>query len=92
MTKISLKGTTRKVKDKTKQPEKDNILPAVVYGPNSKNQPLSLNYKEFETALQQAGESTLIDLIIDEKNPVKVLVHDLQKDPVSDKYIHVDFY
>ena len=37
-------------------------IPAVVYGPGVKNQNISVNYRDFEQALKEAGESTLIDL------------------------------
>ena len=67
-------------------------IPAVVYGPNSKNINLTINAKEFNKAYNQAGESTLIELAVGDKEPVKVLIYDVQRDTVSDKYIHIDFY
>ncbi len=69
----------------------DKIL-AVVYGPNSKNRNLELDYREFVKAYNEAGESSLIDLVIEAKDPVKVLIQAIQKGPVSDKYTHIDFY
>src|SRR3990167_3129459 len=72
------------------KPEKK--IPAVVYGPNSKNINLTIDGKEFNKVYNQAGESTLVDLAIEDKEPVKVLIHDVQRDPVSDEYIHIDFY
>ena len=67
-------------------------VPAVLYGHNVKNQNLVLNYSDFEKVFQQAGESSLIDLKIDEQQPVKVLIHDVAHQPVSDKILHIDFY
>jgi len=84
---MELKAQLRK---ENKQAE--NEIPAVIYGPNSKNQNLSLDYKEFSKVYQAAGESTLVDLAIDEKNSIKVLIKEAQRNPVSDKFIHVDFY
>jgi len=72
------------------KPEKK--IPAVAYGPNSKNINLTIDGKEFNKVYNQAGESTLVDLAIEDKEPVKVLIHDVQRDPVSDEYIHIDFY
>ena len=77
---------------KTKKLRKNNFLPAVLYGHGIKNISLSLNYNSFDKVFSKAGESSLIDLKIDNKNPVKVLVHDIQKNPVTGFYIHVDFY
>ena len=68
-------------------------VPAVIYGHGIKNASLDLDYKEFIKALKEAGESSLIEMQVEgEKGTRLVLVHDLQKDPVSDKYIHVDFF
>jgi len=68
-------------------------IPAVVYGHKVKNVLLDLDYKEFQKVLREAGESSLIELDIEgdkEKRPV--LVHDLQKDPVTDQITHIDFF
>ncbi|HLC89815.1 MAG TPA: 50S ribosomal protein L25 [Patescibacteria group bacterium] len=67
-------------------------IPAVLYGHEIKPINLILNYSEFEKIFRQAGESTLVDLLIDQKNPVKVLIQDFQTDPVSSRFIHVDFH
>ena len=65
---------------------------AVVYGPKVENQNIFINYRDFERVLRDAGESTLVDLAIGGKDPVKVLIHDMQKDPLNGECIHVDFY
>ena len=86
--KIELKALARKLED-----EKDNnYIPAVLYGANIDNQNLKVGRMEFQKILAIAGEASLIDLIIDEKEPVKVVVKTTQKHPVKDNVIHVDFY
>jgi len=68
-------------------------IPAVVYGHKIKNVLLDIDYKEFQKVLKEAGETSLIELNIEgEKEKRLVLVHDLQKDPVTDKFIHIDFF
>lgn len=67
-------------------------IPAVVYGPNSENINLAIDAKEFNKAYHQAGESTLIELAVENQEPIKVLIHAVQRNPVNDQYIHVDFY
>jgi large subunit ribosomal protein L25 len=79
-----------KIRDKNT--ESDKTIPAVVYGPNCKNRTLSIDSREFFKTYNSAGKSTLIDLSINEKDPVKVLIQDAQRDPVSDEFIHADFY
>jgi len=68
-------------------------IPAVVYGHKIKNVLLDVDYKEFQKVLREAGESSLIELNVEgEKEKKIVLIHDFQKDPVTDKFIHIDFF
>lgn len=89
---ISLEAKIRKNFGKrTKSIKNQGQIPAVVYGPGVKNFSLEVNEKEFKKVLKVAGESSLFELLVDgDKKPV--LVHEIQKDPVSDKIIHVDFF
>jgi len=69
-----------------------NKIAAVVYGPDVKNASIELDHTEFKKVLKQAGESSLIELNVEgEKEKRLVLVHEVQKDPVEDYFIHVDF-
>lgn len=65
-------------------------LPAIVYGKGIKSISLSLSPAEFNKLFKVAGEATLIDLMLDGKNDGKVLVQDVQEEPVSGEIIHVD--
>lgn len=66
-------------------------IPAVLYGHKIKPTNLTIDYLAFDKLYKQAGDSTLVDLAVNDENPVKVLVQDYQTDPVSDVFIHVDF-
>lgn len=78
---------------KTSGLKNNGRIPAVIYGHGIKNASLDLDYKEFAKVLKEAGESSLIEMHVEgEKEKRLVLVHDLQKDAVSDMYIHVDFF
>ncbi|MBU4205096.1 50S ribosomal protein L25 [Patescibacteria group bacterium] len=91
---IKLNAKTRKdFGKKTKVLKKTGRIPAVVYGDGVKNIPLEINYEEFKKVFDQTGESSLVALEIDgEKKERPVLIYDIQRDPVSGKFIHVDFY
>jgi len=66
-------------------------IPAVVYGQGLKNNLIDVDEKEFKKVLKEVGESSLVDLLIGkEKKPV--LVQEIQKDPVTGKVIHIDFF
>ncbi len=71
---------------------KRNILPGVLYGPELKKaQPLELDYKTFEKVFEGAGESSLISLEIENGKKYPVLIHDIQRNPLTGGIIHVDF-
>lgn len=70
---------------------KEGLVPAVVYGPEIDNETFSIDAVGFRKVLREAGESSIISLMIEDKE-YKVLVKDYQLDPVTDKFIHVDFY
>lgn len=65
-------------------------LPAVIYGAGSDTLSLALVPQEFLKLYKEAGDSSLIDLVLDGKNVGKVLVQEVQSDPVSNRIIHVD--
>lgn len=78
---------------KLKTLREKGFIPAVIYGPGHKPISLQINYKEFEKIFNEAGESTIIKLKIEgEKSDKNVLIHEIAKDPISGKFIHVDFY
>jgi len=67
-------------------------IPAIVYGHGLKNQNLTVAAVEFNKIFKEAGESSLIDLKIDDKKSIQVLIHDLQYAPVKHTIRHIDFY
>jgi large subunit ribosomal protein L25 len=76
---------------KVKAIRDESSIPCVVYGLGNPSIPLECSYIDFVKLYKQAGETTLIDLIIDENTTKKVLVKEIQKNPVSSKVSHVSF-
>lgn len=72
------------------QARTDGQVPAVVYGGGGDNKVIALSGVEFLKLYKLAGESSLIDLVIDEKEAGKVLVQDVQYEPVKGGIRHVD--
>lgn len=70
---------------------KEGFLPSVVYGHNFEAAPIQIKYTDFENVFKKTGESTLINLKIGDREEPTV-IKDIQKDPVTDKIIHADFY
>lgn len=92
MEKNTLSATKRTVLGaKVKKMRRDGILPANLYGKKIKSEAIQLFPKDFEKVFAKAGESSLVELLIDKKiHPV--LIHNVQRHPVTDSAIHVDFY
>ncbi|MDD5626629.1 MAG: 50S ribosomal protein L25 [Patescibacteria group bacterium] len=93
MADLVLQVKLRDLQNKPKKLRREAMVPAVLYGHKVKNVFLIADRKEFQKVFQEAGESSLIDLTIEkEKKPRKVLVKEVQRDPVSGEYLHIDFY
>lgn len=68
-------------------------IPAVQYGHKKEAVNLSVKEIDFNKVFRAAGESTLIELVHgDKKKGINVLVHDVQLDPLSGRFMHIDFY
>lgn len=94
MTKVALEAKKREVFGrKVKALRRQGLLPANIYGKKVKSLAVSVSLKDFTTAFKTSGETNVIELKIEkEKSGRPVLATNLQKDPVSDEPIHVDFY
>lgn len=79
--------------EKREKKEKLNkdFMPGVIYGNGIASQSLKIKKVDFDKVFAAAGESNLIDLTLDAKS-IKVLVKDVQRDPLSYVLTHVDFY
>ncbi len=66
-------------------------IPAELYGAGQANQHLFIDLRSLEKIYKQAGRSVLVDLIVDKKEPVKIIIGEVQKKPVTDQILHVDF-
>ena len=81
--------------EKRSKKDKNNreSIPGVLYGSEVENTLIRVNSKEFNKVLEEAGESTLVSLELKEgKDKHSVLIHEVQKHPMTGNPIHVDFY
>ena len=91
---IKLSAKIRELKARKARVLKDaDRIPAISYGHKIKNTMLDVDYREFQKVYSKAGVSSLIELDVEgEKEKRIVLIHDYQRDAVSDRFIHVDFF
>ncbi len=92
MENIAITATKREVSGKrVKNLRNAGKLPAVLYGHNVETQSIELSEREFASVLKKAGESTIVNLVVDGQTR-PVLIHDVHNHYLKGKPIHVDFY
>jgi len=77
---------------KNKGLRSEGIIPGVVYGQGKKNIDVAITLGQFQKLFNAAGESSLVDLSVGDAAPFVVLIHDVQRQPVTGDIEHVDFY
>ncbi len=66
-------------------------MPGIVYGHGSKNAPVWVETLPFSKIFREAGQSSILSLKVDDQT-LNVLVHDVQKNPLSGRFSHIDFF
>jgi len=91
---LILKATPRDILGKkTRFLRRQGITPTHLFGHNLKSVALQCNTAELQRLIAQAGTTTIFNLEIDtEKRPRKVLIREIQHDPLGRQLLHVDFY
>jgi large subunit ribosomal protein L25 len=69
----------------------EGLMAAVVYGPKQEALTISLPLPEFTKLLRDEGESTVVTLE-GLGSSMQVLIHDIDRDPVTNVPRHADFY
>jgi large subunit ribosomal protein L25 len=69
----------------------EGMLPAVLYGKGQPALNLQVPLKDFERTFREAGESTLIYVLVG-KDSYPTVIKDVARDPLSGTPIHADFY
>lgn len=89
---IKLKAEERVlVGKKAKSLRKQDLIPAVMYGNKVSPVNVSVNYLDFKRVFERAGESSLVEIDLAGKKH-NVLIHDIQAEPMSGKFSHIDFF
>jgi large subunit ribosomal protein L25 len=87
-----LKAITRTLQGrKTSALREEKKIPAVVYGAGREPKNIEVDYQDFVRTYRETGESSLLDLEVDGKETVKVLIQDLQHGVLHNEVTHVDF-
>ncbi len=94
MDNIELLAEKREIRGKkVKRLRAEGWVPAVLYSSDLPSTPIKLEEIELYKVLQQAGGTSLIDLRLDgESEPYVVLAREVQRDVLTSRLQHVDFY
>lgn len=81
---------TKRTNEKPADVRAAGRIPAVFYGFGKESTPISVPGVEFIKLFREAGETSAITLDMGGEK-VSALVHDMQRDPVTGEYTHIDF-
>ncbi len=71
----------------------EGLVPAVIYGHGREATPISVDRHDFEMLLAHGGASTVFQVKIEgEKEPVDVVIKEVQSAAVKGTVLHADFY
>jgi large subunit ribosomal protein L25 len=88
LTVTTREGTGRSASRRLRKAEK---IPAILYGKHTKPETLAVNAPEFVKLLKEiAGRAALIELKRDAGATALSFLQEVQRDPITDKYLHVD--
>ncbi|NVL90396.1 MAG: 50S ribosomal protein L25/general stress protein Ctc [Desulfobacterales bacterium] len=94
---FDLKVTQRNTfgKSSARELRRQGLIPAVLYGPKRESIPLTLSSLDLDKIYKDSGtEQVILKLIIKNggtKNAT-AMVKEVQTSPVTDRYLHIDFY
>jgi len=79
-----------KIRTETARETRQNgLIPAVVYGKDTPSTMVALGVSEFIKTYRDAGQNHVITLTV-EKKKYNVLVHEVQRHPVTGSFLHLD--
>jgi large subunit ribosomal protein L25 len=89
----TLAATHREVTGKAvNRLRKEGRLPGVVYGHGVDSSNVSIDDHEFELLRKHTGPNSLVDLSVDGKKALPVLINQVQVHPVNRRPLHVDLF
>ncbi len=91
MEKLTLVATARDTETKLSTIRGDKKVPAVVYGHKVTAQAVTVGASELLKVFRKTGKTHIVELVLDGKKQ-DVLIHDVQRAPVSGDFLHVDFF
>jgi large subunit ribosomal protein L25 len=89
---INAKERSRTGKGGARKVRKGGAAPATIYGPKTEQRYLELEPRSFSLLRQKFGPSHIYTCAVEGGQSLKVLVREVQRNPVTDELLHVDLY
>lgn len=78
---------------KVKKSRQQGLIPGNIFGKKVTSTPVQVKATLFRPVLNQAGETQIVYLHLpDEKDNRPVLITNIQRDPLTDDILHIDFH
>ncbi|MBI4359650.1 MAG: 50S ribosomal protein L25 [Candidatus Jacksonbacteria bacterium] len=87
-----LRAETRQPKTKLGALRHRGKIPAIVYGHGIASDAIFIDKQEFFKFLSTKGEGSLFDMSVSDGDPFKVILQEWQRHPITQDYLHLDFY
>lgn len=91
MEKLTLVAASRDTETKLSTIRADKKVPAVVYGHKVTSQAITIGASELLKVFRKSGKTHIVELTLEGKKQ-DVLIHEVQRAPVSGDFLHVDFF
>ncbi len=92
-TKVELKVSPREVLGKkVKRLRREGVIPANVYGHGLESVAIQVPKDDLVHLLHSAGRNEIVYLRLDGEEPRPVFLRQIQRNPVTDVILHVEFY
>jgi len=94
MEQVELRANSRTVLGKkVKQLRAENVIPAIIYGPDTPPRPIQAPERTLLSVLKIAGSTQLVNVFVDdEADATMALARDISRDIMTRRLLHVDFY
>jgi len=88
--KIKIESRSGVGSNKVNRLRSSNLIPGVIYKKGADTQHIQVNDRDFRKVFRVTGMTSIIDVELDgKKHPV--VVKEIQKHPIKDEYLHIDF-
>lgn len=75
----------------SRQSRREGFVPAILYRKGENSAKLTVRAKTIDMTLQNLGDNALYDIADDQGRSTTARIVDLQRNPVNDQLLHVDF-